>query len=100
MRSLPPPPGVEPSFDSGLPTVADEIIPGSAVEGDAVFSGTREAWLGYIINHWRPHFDRAGVPLPPRIWVSVGRPARGTSTGICYPGDASGDGRHMSSSIR
>jgi hypothetical protein len=50
------------------------ITPAGGIEGDAFFSGTREARLGYIVNVWRPYFDHAGAPLPARIWVSVGPP--------------------------
>jgi hypothetical protein len=68
------------------------VTPAGSIEGDAFFSGTREAWLGYVVNAWRPYFERTEAPLPLRIYVSVGRPARGTSTGVCYPGEASDDG--------
>ena len=70
-----------------------EITAGSVTsEGGAFFTGTREAWLGYVVNAWRPYFARAKAPLPSRLYVSVGRPARGTSTGACHPGAASDDG--------
>jgi hypothetical protein len=76
-----------------------DLIPRLAVtarlgarEGDAFFSANREAWLGYVVNMWRPYFEHAGAPLPVRIYVSVGRPARDTSTGVCFPGEASDDG--------
>jgi hypothetical protein len=54
-----------------------EVTPRGSVEGDAFFGGTREAWLGHIVNFWRPYFDRTEAPLPTRIYVSVGRPANG-----------------------
>jgi hypothetical protein len=76
-----------------------DLIPRLAVtarlgarDGDAFFSANREAWLGYVVNMWRPYFEHAGAPLPVRIYVSVGRPARDTSTGVCFPGEASDDG--------
>jgi hypothetical protein len=64
----------------------------SPVEGDAFYSETHEGWLGFVASLWRPRFERAGRPLPPRLHVSFGRAAHGISTGVCYAGEASGDG--------
>ena len=44
MRSLPPPPGVEPSFDSGLPAVADEVI----AIGERALGEVRQR----TVEHW------------------------------------------------
>lgn len=66
--------------------VHDEITP------DAVFEGSREAWLQKVIDAWRPVFSRQGYDLPARIWASVGRPPSARWTGACYPGQASDDG--------
>jgi hypothetical protein len=66
--------------------VHDEITP------DAVFEGSREAWLQKVIDAWRLVFSRQGYDLPARIWVSVGRPPSARWTGACYPGQASDDG--------
>ena len=58
----------------------------------AICEGNREAWLQKIVETWRPYFSRLGFELPPRIWISVGRPPNSRWTGACYPGEASDDG--------
>jgi len=68
------------------------IVPFGLATTDAIFEGRREAWLQRVVDIWRPYFSRVGCDLPARIWISVGRLPRGSSTGMCYPGQASDDG--------
>jgi hypothetical protein len=58
-----------------------------------IFENTREAWLN-LRRHADPtFFDRIGYPLPPKIWISVGRPnKRQHAIGICHPMYQSDDG--------
>ena len=70
-----------------------DLIPINAGIGtDAIFEGSREAWLQKIIDIWRPYFLRLGYDLPTRIWISPGRPPSSRWTGACYLGAASDDG--------
>jgi hypothetical protein len=69
-----------------------KLLPFTGATPDAIFEGTPEAWLQKIVEIWRPYFARLGYILPARIWISVGKPPRGSSIGVCYPGEASDDG--------
>jgi len=78
-----------------MPAASDsvDLTPINAGIGpDAMFEGSREAWLQKIIDIWRPYFSRLGHGLPACIWISPGRPPSGRWTGACYPGAASDDG--------
>lgn len=54
----------------------------------------RENWLANFADQARPHFERVGAPLPPRIRMAVGFPsggARSSTIGECWLDRASAD---------
>lgn len=56
---------------------------------------TREEWLQRFTELARPHFKKAGSPLPKKVRVSVGFPSKGIrakSIGECWASTASKDG--------
>jgi predicted NBD/HSP70 family sugar kinase len=61
----------------------------------------RELWLATLVDRLRPEFQASGAPLPERLHVSVGFPAKGATRtkgariGECWPPSASADGSHQ-----
>lgn len=52
----------------------------------------REAWLLAAADKLRPLFVGAGIPLPEKIYISVGLPKGRKFIGECWHGEASEDG--------
>jgi hypothetical protein len=44
-------------------------------------ASSREDWLTWVVNRYRPWFQENGIYLPPRINISVGWPSTGVSSG-------------------
>lgn len=56
---------------------------------------TREEWLARFTEKARPHFKKAGHPLPKKVRVSVGFPSKGIrakSIGECWSDTSTTDG--------
>jgi SprT-like family len=62
-----------------------------------IFENTREAWLGRLVELFRPYFARVDYPLPQKVYVSVGFPPPRSgrkAIGVCFPSVNSDDGNN------
>ncbi len=58
---------------------------------------TREEWMQRFVEASRPHFKKAGSPLPKKVRCSIGFPSKGsrsTTIGECWQTSASADAVH------